>query len=914
MMLHFTEPSSIDWSGALDRAETFSAFLSGALGAFPMLADLLRNGEVDEAWDLIPGLAGDEGQPLARRLRIERRARALVIAIADLAGAWPLEDVSGRLSAFADEAADRAIAAAFEERYPGEAVRGFALLGLGKHGSGELNYSSDIDPILLFDPATLPHGAREEPVEAAVRIARRFVALLSERDADGYVFRVDLRLRPSPDASPIALPVGAAISYYESSAAGWEQAAFIRARAAAGDRQLGEDFLAAIRPFVWRRSLDFGAVEAITGITRRIRDHYAEGQRLGPGFDVKRGRGGIREVEFFAQIHQLIHGGRNPAVRAPATMDALAALAEAEIVERETADALSDAYRLLRTVEHRLQMVDDRQTHSLPTAPESLDGVAGLAGLADGAALVAALEPVVGRVAATFDVLSHDDRESEGQGTAPLPVQPDELGRALRDMGFADPVPIAARIGEWRDGQLRVARSPAARAAMEPMLPQLLPILARAPDPQAAMLRLDALLRGLSSAINIFRLLAARPGLAEIVVDILSHAPALAEALGQRAALLDGLIDASAFDPMPPVAALADDFARVEADQGYEGLLDSVRQKVGERRFAIGVQILRGEQDPIECAAGYGRVAEAAIEVLTRATIVEFEAAHGRVPGSELTILALGRLGGGLLTHASDLDLVFLFSGEFGMESDGPRPLGATQYFNRLAQRVTNALSVRTAAGPLYEVDTRLRPSGPQGLLAVNFDSFRRYQREAAWAWEHLALTRARAVFGSPAARKELGAIIDEVLLAERDGDALAGAAVTMRADIARHKKPRGDLDVKLAPGGLIDLEFLVHVSQFRHRGAFFPDLRAAIDALVADGVLTPDLRAAHDLLTRYLVVSRLVAPGADAPAAETQALVARVCGARDWPDLLARIADARHRIGGAWGAVTDQYGENRHA
>lgn len=911
-MPHLTVPFSIDWAGALDRAAGFSSFLATALGNFPTLADHLREGRAEEAWAEIPALAGDGGQPLARRLRIERRARALVIAIADLAGAWPLEDVTSRLSAFADEAADRAIAAAFEERYPGEPVRGFALLGLGKHGSSELNYSSDIDPILLFDPATLPHGAREEPVEAAVRIARRVVALLSERDADGYVFRVDLRLRPSPDASPIALPVGAAISYYESSAVGWEQAAFIRARAAAGDKRLGEEFLAAIRPFVWRRSLDFGAIEAITGITRRIRDHYAEGQRLGPGFDVKRGRGGIREVEFFAQIHQLIHGGRNPAVRAPATLDALAALADAGIIERDTADALGHAYRVFRTVEHRLQMVDDRQTHSLPTARESLDGVARLAGLDDGEALIALLEPEVSRVAATFDVLSHDD--GDGEAAASLPVQPEELGRALRDMGFADPVPIAARIGEWRDGQLRVARSPAARAAMEPMLPQLLPILARAPDPQAAMLRLDALLRGLSSAINIFRLLAARPGLAEILVDILSHAPALAEALGQRAALLDGLIDASAFDPMPSVEALVADFGRVEADQGYEGLLDSVRQKVGERRFAIGVQIVRGEQDPIECAAGYGRVAEAAIEALTSATVAEFEAAHGRVPGSELTILALGRLGGGLLTHASDLDLVFLFSGEFGVESDGARPLGATQYFNRLAQRVNNALSVRTASGPLYEVDTRLRPSGPQGLLAVNFDSFRRYQREAAWAWEHLALTRARPIFGSPAARAELNAIIAEVLLAERDGEALAGAAVTMRADIARHKKPKGELDVKLAPGGLIDLEFLVHVNQFRHRCAFVPDLREAIDRLVAEGVLAPDLRAAHDLLTRYLVVSRLVAPGADAPAPETEGIVARVCGAADWPDMLARIADARHRIGAAWAAVTDRYGGDKGA
>ena len=893
-----------DWSEAVRRASAFSPFLARQLDLFPAIADALGAGQLDAAW-AAAGAVAAPGESVARALRRERHARAAVVAIADLAGAWPLEEVTARLSAFADSAAERAIAAAFAERYPGEPVRGFALLALGKHGSGELNYSSDIDPILLFDPDTLPHGAREEPIDAAVRLARRVVALLSERDADGYVFRVDLRLRPSPDATPIILPAEAAISYYESTAAGWEQAAFIRARPAAGDIRLGQMFLTAIRPFVWRRSLDFGAIAAITDIPRRIRDHYAQGQRLGPGYDLKRGRGGIREVEFFAQVHQLIHGGRDPALRAPATLDALSALANAGIIEAEAAATLGRAYRWLRTVEHRLQMVDDRQTHGLPASPESLDGVARLTGLDDGAALIASLDPHVGAVAAIWDRFA----DSAGINGQHLAVHAESLSAQLADMGFADPAPAAARIAEWRDGSARTLRSPAARAALEDMLPEMMRAIAQAPDPSATILRLDALLRGLPSAINIFRLLSARPGLAQILVEILSHAPALADALGRRASLLDGLIDASAFDPMPPVPGLIADFSHQEAGGTYEELLDTVRQKVGDRRFATGVQLLRSASDPIDAAAGYCRIAEAAIHVIAKATIAEFEAVHGRVPGGELVILALGRLGGGLLTHASDLDLIYLFTGDFATESDGRKPIGATQYFNRLAQRVSNALSVSTAAGPLYEVDTRLRPSGAQGLLAVSLDSFARYQAEAAWAWEHLALTRARPIFGSDGARAAISAIIGETLHAPRDIDALARAAVAMRADIAKHKPPRGALDVKLFAGGLIDLEFLIHVTQFRRGTGFAPDLRDAIDTLVAAGALEAHIRPAHDLLTRYLVVSRLVSPGADLPAEETRQLVASACGAADWQELLARIDAARQSIGAAWGAIATAFG-----
>lgn len=895
----------VDYESALLRATRHAPFLAQQISRFPDIADALAQGDPDRALSLARS-AGADADTVMQALRRERGALALVTAIADLSGAWDLDRVTDTLSDFADRALDKAIAAAFEERHPGEAPRGFAVIALGKHGSRELNYSSDIDPILIFDPETLPHREREEPVDAAVRLGKRVVEILSARDGEGYVFRVDLRLRPSPEATPIALPVEAAIGYYESVAMGWEQAAFIRSRVAAGDRTLGEYFLRAIRPFVWRRSLDFGAIDAITDISRRIRDHYAQGQAFGPGYDLKRGRGGIREVEFFAQVHQLIHGGRNNALRPGATREAVRALAVAGIIGADVAERLDTAYVLFRTIEHRLQMVDDLQTHELPVKPDNLDNVARLHGLSDGSALLALLQPHVTWVGNNYDRLIRDDTVDQ------LSHDPEGLKAQLIAMGFTDTQVPLARIAHWREGSARALRSGAARNALEELLPALMAALATAPDAGTALNRLDDMIARLPSAINFFKLLAARPALVQLLAEILSHAPTLADALAQRAELLDGLIDASAFDPPPSIAMLSAQLGMLEPGDDYQMLLDRVRQRVGDKRFALGAQIVRGGADPLDVAAGYSRVAEAAIETLAQGTIAEFEAAHGKVPGGELAILALGRLGGGALTHASDLDLIYLFAGDFAAESDGAKPLGATQYFNRLAQRITNALSVQTASGPLYEVDTRLRPSGAQGLLAVSFDSFARYQREAAWAWEHLALTRARPVFGSAQARKALQAIIAETLAMPRDGDALAAAAVKMRGDIATHKPPAGPLDAKLVPGGLVDLEFLVHVTQFLTRSAFTPDLRAALTQLVDAGHLPVSLLTAHDLITRFLLVSRLVSPKSTEPPEATRPLVARACAVEGWEALLASYAAARQDISEQWGTIVTRYAEDQ--
>jgi len=883
-------------SDALRRAEQFSPFLREAVRALPDIVDVFEQSGAEAAVKLALSATADE---LDVELRRQRLGLALAVALGDLAGELSLEAVTEQLSAFADRSIHRALVAAIREPVPDAEPTGFAVIAMGKLGSRELNYSSDVDLLLLFDPQTLPKRERDDAGEAAVRIARRMIELLQKRTADGYVARVDLRLRPSPEVTPVALPVNAAISHYESSALPWERAAFIRAQACAGDIALGQRFLRAIEPFVWRRSLDFGVIDEVRQISARIRDHFAQGSRFGPGFDLKRGRGGIREVEFFVQIQQMIHGGRDPTVRGPATLDAIAALVAAGRLDEERAADLGATYRLLRTIEHRVQMVDDAQTHVLPAQPDALDNVARLHGLGAGADLIAVLGARVERAGEIFDGIS---AEEGGR----LSNDPDILLQELTGLGFGDAQAAARHVGYWRSGKARSLRSPAAQVAFEAMQPGLLQAIATGPDPERALNRLGDIVERLSSGVNLFRLLEARPNLAQLLAKILTHAPALADQLARRPELLEGLFDSSSFDPPPAADAFAADLGKVLGADPYDIALDKVRRLVNERRFALGVQLIDRRSDPLDVAAGYSRVAEGTVQALARAAAWEFEDVHGRFPGGELVIVALGRLGGCELTHASDLDIVYLHTAPPDGSSNGKKPLGPNDYFNRLANRVTAALSVPTAAGPLYEVDTRLRPEGAKGMLVVSLGAFERYQREGAWTWEHMALCRARPVFGSAAVCERTTALIEDILRQPRDSGTVVRDAVKMRAEIERHKPPQSTLDVKLGPGGLVDLEFAVHVLQLTRGVGLHPRLEFAIADLHADGLVSAKIVGAQMLLTRMLVMMRLVAPSDVKPTAETWQLVAEACGAASWDELLAEHDAARHSVAELWNRIKE--------
>ncbi|MCH8685198.1 bifunctional [glutamine synthetase] adenylyltransferase/[glutamine synthetase]-adenylyl-L-tyrosine phosphorylase [Pedomonas mirosovicensis] len=746
-------------------------------------------------------------------LRHAKAAAALATALADIAALWPLEDVTGALADLAAAAANTALRAACRDVTGTTDPTGFTVLALGKLGSRELNYSSDIDLILLFDPGKLARGRRnEDPQTTAVKIAQRLVSCLSSRTAEGYVFRVDLRLRPDPDVTPLALPVQGAEAYYQSSALPWERSAFVRARPVAGDMALGGAFLADIRPFIWRRSLDYTVVRDIRDMSVHIREHFDQTEIDLYGYDVKRGRGGIREVEFFVQIHQMIHGGRDERLRLRPTLAALKALVETGKVSPKEADTLERAYRFQRAIEHRLQMVDDAQTHSIPDDEETVADFARFCGYRSERDLAAALKRHGNGVAKLYDQLV----EPVASETRKVPLEAQALAGwlASRDLPPTDGVPV---IEKWRSGRYRAMRSDRARALLEETLPAIAEALARTHDPRAALMRFDDFLSGLPAGVQIFSLFQSNPALLTLLAKVLTVAPPIADALRRTPELLDTLLDPGAAITLSDPTLLAESLElRLKRFDDLEGKLDEARRWVAENQFLIGVGLLERSITPENARAAYSRLADLIVPALADAAQEAFSRRHGRVPGADLIILALGRFGSANLTAGSDLDLVFLYTGEHDTPSDGPSSLTAAHYFNRLAQRVITALSAQTAAGGLYEVDTRLRPSGQQGLLAVTVESFLAYERKEAWTWEHMALTPARVVHGPEDAAARLLEGIKEVVCQPRDATKLRKDVLEMRAEMDTHRPASSPWDVKRRRGGLIDLEFIAQYLALR--------------------------------------------------------------------------------------------------
>ncbi|MEM6354632.1 MAG: bifunctional [glutamine synthetase] adenylyltransferase/[glutamine synthetase]-adenylyl-L-tyrosine phosphorylase, partial [Pseudomonadota bacterium] len=766
------------------------------------------------------------------------RARAtLLIALADLGGAFDLTAATGALSRLAEEALaialDHLLADARRRRQlPGigadttAAGSGYVVLGMGKLGANALNFSSDIDLICLFDQDRFEPGDYMEARQGFVRITRGMVELLSAQTAEGYVFRTDLRLRPNPSSTPVCIAMEAAERYYEAEGRTWERAAHIKARAVAGDLNAGEAYLERLRPFVWRRSLDFYAIEDVQSLLGKI-DVMQAVRRKGadpsavPGTDIKRAPGGIREIEFFAQTRQLILGGRNPALRKRATRSALRALATASELDAELAEAMIADYEAHRVLEHRLQMIEDQQTHTIPTGTEARDRLAALMGLPDRDTLERAVAERHARVHATVAGFFR-------MRTALQPAAPDETtSPRFAEAGFTRPEEAAARFAAWRGGALLATRSERARRLFQGLEPQLVEGLACAASPDEALGALDRFLAGLPSGVQVFSLLAANPAWLDLLLELIAAAPRLADYLGREPQALDALLAQDFFEPMPDAAgqrALLEAMLREAAL--YEDALDIVRRFAREQGFRAGVQVLRGLAEPDEAGAAFSAVAEAALGALLPRVVANFAERHGPPPGRGLAVVALGKLGTREMTAGSDLDLVILYDAPLDTESNGPRPLPAQTYYPRLTKALLAALTAPTTEGRLYEVDMRLRPSGRQGPVAVSIDAFRRYHAETAWVWEHLALTRARVVAeakgdaagdaegemaGAPATfGAEVANALDAVLATRRGDPQVGEAAGEMRQKLAEaHRSERAaPWSLKHAAGGLMEIEF----------------------------------------------------------------------------------------------------------
>jgi [glutamine synthetase] adenylyltransferase / [glutamine synthetase]-adenylyl-L-tyrosine phosphorylase len=845
------------------------------------------------------------------RLRQLKKRVALLIAVADLSGSWDVEEVTAALTDFADGALNAALAWLISDA-PLKGC-GYTVLAMGKQGAHELNYSSDIDLIVLYDPFS---PLLDDPSEAStffVRLTRRLVQLMQDVTEDGYVFRTDLRLRPDPRATQVAISIEAAALYYENQGQNWERAAMIKARAAAGDIALGEEFLDRLKPYIWRKYLDFAAIADVQSMKRQIHAVKGHGEVKVRGHNLKLGRGGIREIEFFVQTQQLIAGGRNPKLRGRSTIAMLDALAEAQWITPAAADELKSAYRFLRSLEHRVQMVNDEQTHALPSEDRAFESVARFAGFDSAEAFEAevrrTLETVQGHYARLFE-----QAEELGTATGSLVFtggeDDPETIETLSRMGYRSPSEVSATIRGWHFGRYAATRSARARELLTELMPKLLAALAAMGDADLAFLAFDRFLAKLPAGVQLFSLLKANPRLLDLLATILGSAPRLAEQLSRRPKVLDAVLDPGFFGVMPS----QDLIAQVIDGAMPEGLpLDEAADRariVGkELAFRIGVRVLSETVSAVDAGTAFSQLAGLLLDRLHRAVIEDAERRHGKVPGGRSAVIAMGKLGGREMTAGSDLDLIIVYDAEQGAEMTlGAKPLSINQHYARMTQRLISALSAPTTEGVLYEVDMRLRPSGSKGPVAAKLESFESYHRESAWTWEKLALTRARPICGDPGLIAELERAIRHALCEPRDSARILADVIDMRRLMIREQGSTGVWDIKRARGGLVELEFIAQTLQLlhapQHPEVLDTNTLAALGKLHAAGLLDAvaylSLIAAGLLYHRLTQVLRLCVDGPYEPAASLPALNQLVASAAGTPDIAsaeALLADTQAEV-----------------
>jgi [glutamine synthetase] adenylyltransferase / [glutamine synthetase]-adenylyl-L-tyrosine phosphorylase len=779
----------------------------------------------------------------AQAMHVLRRGKAeaaLLIALCDIGGVWPVMRVTRALTDFAVTSVRSAMHFLLrQETTRGRIVppnpdrpeegSGLIVLAMGKMGAGELNFSSDIDLIVFYDAEGSSLAPDIEPQPFFVRMAQGLSRLLQQRSGEGYVFRVDLRLRPDPASTPLAISTASALHYYEREGRTWERAAMIKAMACAGDLRAGEALMAELSPFVWRKHLDFAALSDVHDMKRQMQIYRGQSEIAVEGHNVKIGRGGIREIEFFAQTQQLITGGRHPELRVRPTLEALDRLASSSWITAKARDELSAAYEFLRRVEHRLQMVADEQTHALPDDPKAVEQFARFFGYENRAAfakdLLGHLTIVQGHYAKLF--------EGDPVGTAKLPEVdyaggPDDtrLTEHLASLGFKKPVAVAGTVQQWLDGDYRVFRVEATRNSFIEFLPSLINGLANAEDPDNAIVVFDHFLQALQRGGRLFVLLSQNRDLVALVALILGAAPRLGDMLARQPQIMDGLIDPRFFGAMPDRRELSARLAATLEDAGsYEEFLDRLRLFGQESLFLIGARILSGTVSAQQASTAFADVAEGIVHTVHGLVREQFAAQYGRIKGQQTAILAMGRLGSREMTAASDLDLILLY--DFDSEhpdSDGAKSLHGAQYFARFTQRLISAFTTRTNYGVLYDIDMRLRPSGRAGPVASHVDAFAEYQDNEAWNWEHMALTRARVISASPEFRAKIDKIIRRVLTRPREAAGVAIDVADMRRAIALEKGEDDLWDLKYVAGGLVDIDFIAQYLQLAY-GADKPDI-----------------------------------------------------------------------------------------
>jgi glutamate-ammonia-ligase adenylyltransferase len=926
--------------GLIARFPLAKTILLGIVEASPYLFDLVRadGGRTIRLLESEPeahlarlientcrdvSAASSEADVMALLRRMKSEA-ALLIALCDIGGVWPVMRVTAALTDLAVASVQSALRCVLRQ----EAARGRLLppnldspednsglivLAMGKMGAGELNYSSDIDLIVFFDSSAPTLAPDIEPQPFFVRVTQALSRLLQQRTGDGYVFRVDLRLRPDPSSTQVAISTDAALHYYEREGRTWERAAMIKARPCAGDANAGEALIAEIAPFVWRKHLDFAALADVHDMKRQMQTFRGQSEIAVEGHNVKVGLGGIREIEFFAQTQQLIAGGRNPELRVRPTLEALDVLASSNWITFEARDELTAAYLFLRRVEHRLQMIADEQTHTLPDEVEAVERFAYFLGYDSRAAFAKNLLGHLNVVQAHYGKLF----EGDPTGNVKLPTvdysagpEDPRLLEHLVTLGFKLPIMVAQTVQKWMRGEYRAFRRKSTRNAFVEFVPTLIAGLAKAEEPDDAVAAFDRFLQALQRGGRLITLLSQNRDLVALVALILGAAPRLGDMLARQPQIMDGLIDPRFFGAMPDRQELSARLAATLADADfYEEFLDRLRLFGQESLFLIGTRILSGTVSAQQAGVAFADVAEGIVHTVRGLVTGQFAVQHGRIKGQETAILAMGRLGSREMTASSDLDLILLYDFDPDYpDSSGPRSLQGGQYFARFTQRLISAFTTRTNYGVLYEVDMRLRPSGRAGPVASHVTSFAEYQEREAWTWEHMALTRARVISASPEFRARIEQVIRDVLTRRRDAASVAKDVTEMRRAVALEKGEDDVWDLKYAAGGMVDIDFIAQYLQLVH-AADKPDIldvstlhvldnaaRLGVLPQAAAEVLRPAARLYHDLtqILRLCVTERFKPETAGE---DLLRIMARAGDAPDFSSLEARVKETQTEV-----------------
>ncbi len=798
---------------------------------------------------------------IMRELRLLKKRVATLCAIMDICQIWSVMHITEKLSQFADAVSHSALNHILYALHDQGAINlnqneadpastsGVCILGMGKLGGFELNYSSDIDLIAFYDMDKIDCDDENRFKDRLLRTFKNFITVLEHSTADGYVFRTDFRLRPNPSMTPIIMHKNAMLHYYETTGLNWERSAMIKARPVAGNLEVGFNFLSEIKSFIWRKNLDFMALEDIYNIKNKINTHRTNFNLKLYGHNIKLGLGGIREIEFYAQSQQLIWGGRVLEFRTQKTLETLEVLNKHGHISTKDKNALHEAYLYLRVLEHRLQMVADEQTHTLPETIEKMHRISAFMGYDSIASFETQTLYHLQTVTDIYTNLFSDKNIG----------QKEIIGTENIFQKFKNPSAVNTILSHWQSGVYRATRSDKSKQLLIQLEGQILNAFLNTEKPDETLLLFDKFLEKLPSGVQLFSLFKSNPELLHLIARIMGSAPRIGERLVQHPNLLDSLLTGRYLEPCVETKELQrilqNDFNDA---RDFQDILETSRRFKSEFFFEQGMRVLENKTTPAKASVDLSSIADVVLQGLIPNTVKNMQYNAGNMLGGDFAIVAMGKLGSNEMTYQSDVDLIFIYNHpDKNAKSDGKRSLVPTQYYTGLCQRIITAISSMTGEGQLFEADMRLRPNGNSGAIATALDSFINYYDNQSWTWEKLALTRGRIVYSSSnKLRDKIEQSITHTLSRKWDNNVLRKDIVEMRNRMQKEFNNDNPFNIKQCVGGLIDVEFIAQTYQLLYAHKYpkilHNNTHACYNALLQHNIINIET---HEILTKALVL-----------------------------------------------------------